>query len=44
MVFGVWMTVGLVFYFLYGHRRSRLPTTAPSATPASSDTPAPSEK
>ncbi|MBQ0913667.1 amino acid permease [Streptomyces sp. RM99] len=24
VVFGVWMAVGLVFYFLYGHRRSRL--------------------
>lgn len=24
MVFGGWMAVGLVFYFLYGMRRSRL--------------------
>ncbi|MDQ0829748.1 APA family basic amino acid/polyamine antiporter [Streptomyces achromogenes] len=30
VVFGVWMGVGLVFYFLYGHRRSRLATPAPS--------------
>ena len=26
VVFGVWMAAGLVFYFLYGHRRSRLAT------------------
>ncbi|CAM5502491.1 Amino acid transporter OS=Streptomyces glaucescens OX=1907 GN=SGLAU_05875 PE=4 SV=1 [Streptomyces glaucescens] len=23
--FGFWMAAGLVFYFLYGYRRSRLP-------------------
>jgi APA family basic amino acid/polyamine antiporter len=23
-VFGLWMAAGLVFYFLYGYRRSRL--------------------
>jgi basic amino acid/polyamine antiporter, APA family len=26
VVFGAWMAAGLVFYFLYGHRRSRLAT------------------
>ncbi|MEV6381357.1 amino acid permease [Streptomyces sp. NPDC051773] len=26
VVFGVWMAAGLVFYFSYGHRRSRLAT------------------
>ncbi|MFF9769568.1 amino acid permease [Streptomyces sp. NPDC053086] len=26
VVFGCWMAAGLVFYFLYGHRRSRLAT------------------
>jgi APA family basic amino acid/polyamine antiporter len=29
-VFGVWTAVGLVFYFLYGQRRSRLAAPAPS--------------
>ncbi|MFI1368506.1 amino acid permease [Streptomyces griseochromogenes] len=27
LVFGCWMAVGLVFYFVYGYRRSRLATT-----------------
>lgn len=29
VVFGIWLAVGLVFYFVYGHRRSRLAPTAP---------------
>jgi APA family basic amino acid/polyamine antiporter len=29
VVFGIWTAVGLVFYFVYGHRRSRLAPTAP---------------
>lgn len=32
MVFGGWMIVGLVFYFLYGIRRSRLATEEEVAT------------
>ena len=27
VVFGCWMAAGLVFYFLYGYRRSRLATS-----------------
>ncbi|MEI5103587.1 amino acid permease [Streptomyces sp. PmtG] len=33
-VFGVWMVVGLVFYFLYGMRRSRLETAETPEVPA----------
>ncbi|GGV68443.1 MULTISPECIES: amino acid permease [Streptomyces] len=32
VVFGVWMVVGLVFYFVYGYRRSRLAAPAGCAT------------
>ncbi|GHJ38922.1 amino acid permease [Streptomyces sp. TS71-3] len=28
LVFGIWMAVGVVFYFVYGHRRSRLAVPA----------------
>ncbi len=31
VVLGVWTAVGLVFYFLYGHRRSRLAAADPAA-------------
>jgi APA family basic amino acid/polyamine antiporter len=27
-----WLAVGLVFYFIYGFRRSRLATTPPTTT------------
>jgi APA family basic amino acid/polyamine antiporter len=30
VVFAFWMAVGLVFYFVYGYRRSRFATSAPS--------------
>lgn len=32
VVFGVWMAVGLVFYFVYGYRRSRLAAEPSPAT------------
>ncbi|MEU5219354.1 amino acid permease [Streptomyces sp. NPDC020807] len=37
VVFGCWMAAGLVFYFLYGMRRSRLATEAPEAVPAATE-------
>ncbi|MGW9040887.1 amino acid permease, partial [Streptomyces sp. NPDC055721] len=36
-VFGCWMAAGLVFYFLYGMRRSRLATEAPAESAASTE-------
>ncbi|MEU2244267.1 amino acid permease [Streptomyces sp. NPDC018338] len=36
-VFGCWMAAGLVFYFLYGMRRSRLATAAPAESAASTE-------
>ncbi|EKX60976.1 amino acid permease C-terminal domain-containing protein [Streptomyces ipomoeae] len=34
VVFGFWMAAGLVFYFLYGYRRSRLATLGVAADEA----------
>lgn len=36
-VFGCWMAAGLVFYFVYGMRRSRLATEAPAESAASTE-------